>query len=155
MVDRKRVDAVEELVDDALRTRGHVLFTVTTASMEPAIRQGDQVEVRRLGSRRLAVGDIVLFRDPALGLVVHRVLWRWWPIGALRRVYTKGDAAPRGDRGVGAAAVLGRVARVLREGKEMPMGWLGRRALALRSALGLLAHRGLRRAGMPGPGGRG
>ena len=52
MVDSKRLGAVEELVGDALRTRGHVLFTVTTASMEPTIRQGDQVEVRRLGPRR-------------------------------------------------------------------------------------------------------
>ncbi len=149
MVDSKRLGAVEELVDDALRTQGHVLFTVTTASMEPNIRQGDQVEVRLLSAGGPAVGDIVLFRDATLGLVVHRVLWRWWPMGSLRRVYTKGDAVPRGDRSLAPSGVLGRVDRVLRDGQELPTGWLQRRGLALRSVLALLKHRGLRLLGYP------
>ena len=98
MVEEKRLSAVEELVDEALRTKGSVLFTITTASMEPAIRLGDQVEVRRLGPEGPSLGDIVLFRDPVLGLVVHRVLWRWRPLGRCRKVFTKGDAAPRRGR---------------------------------------------------------
>ena len=149
MVDSKRHGAVDDLVGDALRTRGHVLFTVTTASMEPTIRQGDQVEVRRLGPRGPAVGDIVLFHDVVLGMVVHRVLWRWWPVGSLHRVYTKGDAAPRGDRSLDPASVLGRVVRVHRDGQEIPTGWLRGRALAMRSGLALLAHRALKLLGYP------
>ena len=152
MVDSKRLDAVEELVGDALLTRGHVLFTVTTASMVPTIREGDQVEVRLLPTSGPALGDIVLFRDAALGLVVHRVVWRWRPLGRVRRVYTKGDAVPRGDRSLGPDAVMGCVARVLRDGEEIPTSWFKRHWWALRSVLALVKHRALRLWRRPRPG---
>jgi hypothetical protein len=140
MADNKRLSAVEDLVDQALKRKGRVLFTITTASMEPAIAPGDQVEIRTLGSRGPCVGDIALFRDPVLGLVVHRVLWRWRPVGRATKVFTKGDAALHLDRGLGAGEILGRVERIVRGGEELASPPRSR-ALALRSALTLLANR--------------
>jgi hypothetical protein len=141
MVEDKRLGAVEELVGDALRERGSVLFTITSASMEPAIRVGDQVEVRRLGPGSPSVGDIVLFRDARLGMVVHRVLWRWGPLGRPARVYTKGDAVPRRDPPLRGEDIMGRVERILRRGEEVPGATAWRRMLALRSTAALVFHR--------------
>jgi len=144
MVDDKRLNTVEDLVDEALRRKGHVLFTITTASMEPAIALGDQVEVRTLGSRGPGMGDVVLFRDPVLGLLVHRVLWHWRSPGRATKVFTKGDAALRRDRALGAAEILGRVERVVRGGEPLASP-RGGRILALRSVMGLVTNRMLGR----------
>jgi signal peptidase I len=46
---------------------------VEGASMEPGLQQGDLVLIR--GGREPGVGDVVLYRDPALGVrVLHRVV---------------------------------------------------------------------------------
>lgn len=148
MVDDKRLSAVEQLVDQALERKGRVLFTITTASMEPAIALGDQVEVRTLGSRGPGMGDIVLFRDPVLGLLVHRVLWRWWSPGRATKLFTKGDAALRRDRALTAAEILGRVERIVRGGEELAAAPRSR-ILALRSAMALMANRLLGRGRDP------
>ena len=140
MVDDKRLSAVDQLVDEALQRKGRVLFTITTASMEPAIALGDQVEVRTLGPRGPGMGDIVLFRDPVLGLLVHRVLWRWRSLGRATKMFTKGDAALRRDRTLTAAEILGRVERIVREGEELAAAPRSR-ILALRSAMALVANR--------------
>jgi hypothetical protein len=140
MAENKRLSAVEDLVDEALQRKGSVLFTITTTSMEPAVVPGDQVEVRTLGPERLCVGDIVLFRDAVLGLVVHRVLWRWRPVGRATGVFTKGDAALRGDRSLGVGDILGRVERIVRGGEELAAPPRSR-VLALRSAIGLVANK--------------
>jgi signal peptidase I len=47
-----------------LARRWFVVVTVTGASMEPALRPGDRVLVRRCGARPLQVGAIVMFREP-------------------------------------------------------------------------------------------
>jgi hypothetical protein len=148
MAENKRLSAVEHMVDETLERKGRVLFTITTASMEPAIALGDQVEVRTLGSRELCVGDIVLFRDPILGLLVHRVLWRWRPLGRASKVITKGDAALRQDRGLKAQEILGRVERILRAEKELAFSPRSR-TLALRSAMALVVNRLLGRGRGP------
>lgn len=139
MAENKRFRAVKCLVDEALLRKGRVLFTITTSSMEPAIALGDQVEVRTLGAKEPGVGDIVLFRHPVLGLVVHRILWRWRPLGRAVKVYTKGDASLRRDRGLAAGEILGRVERILRRGAEVASSPRSR-MLALRSAVSLAAH---------------
>jgi signal peptidase I len=47
-----------------LARRRFVVVTVAGASMEPALRPGDRVLVRRRGSDPLRVGAIVVFREP-------------------------------------------------------------------------------------------
>ncbi|MGD8374967.1 MAG: S24/S26 family peptidase [Acidobacteriota bacterium] len=102
-----------DLVGEALLQRGMVRFEVTSSSMEPGIRVGDRVEVR---ARPPGIGEVALYRDPVLGHVVHRVLWRWPLVGTLRWAYTKGDAIPHRDRRIGGDQLLGTVVRVLRTG---------------------------------------
>lgn len=50
-----------------LARRRFVVVTVAGASMEPALRPGDRVLVRRRGPGPLQVGAIVVFREPDNG----------------------------------------------------------------------------------------
>jgi signal peptidase I len=52
-----------------LARRRFVVVTVVGASMEPALRHGDRVLVRRRGPGALEVGAIVVFREPDDDLV--------------------------------------------------------------------------------------
>ena len=144
---------ITDLVGEVLLQRGRVCFTVTSSSMEPGIRVGDRVEVRQLAAGQPALGDVVLYRDPVLGHVLHRVLWRWPLWGVARSVYTKGDAGPYRDRRVDGGQVLGTVERVLRCGGDAEAGGLARRRRLLRSAGAMVLHRlgrdGGRAAGRP------
>jgi signal peptidase I len=47
-----------------LARRRFVVVTVVGASMEPTLRPGDQVLVRRQGSDKLGVGVLVVFQEP-------------------------------------------------------------------------------------------
>lgn len=56
-----------------LARRRFVVVTVAGTSMEPTLRPGDRVLVRRRGRVPLQVGDIVLFRDPDGQQAIKRV----------------------------------------------------------------------------------
>ena len=142
MSDSGRRRLVVDLVGEVLLQRGSVCFTVTSASMEPVIRVGDRVEVRRLIAGGPTLGEVVLYRDPVLGHVIHRVLWRWPLRGAPRSVYTKGDAIPHRDPRVDGDQVLGTVVRVMRQGgTDAEAGGLARWGRLLRSLGGMARHR--------------
>ena len=99
-------------------------FEARGASMHPVIRDGDIVTVRPLaGGTR--TGDVVAFVHPETGGVrLHRV------VGAGETGYLlKGDNALCGDGAVARDALLGRVARIEREGRTVLLG------PALRSSL--------------------
>jgi phage repressor protein C with HTH and peptisase S24 domain len=99
-------------------------FEARGASMHPVIRDGDIVTVRPLaGGTR--TGDVVAFVHPVTGGVrIHRV------VGAGETGYLlKGDNALCEDGAVARDALLGRVARIEREGRTVLLG------PALRSSL--------------------
>lgn len=127
-----------DLVGEVLLQRGMVRFEVTSSSMEPGIQVGDQVEVK---ARPPGIGEVALYRDPVLGHVVHRVLWRWPLVGTPRWAYTKGDAIPHRDRRIGGDQLLGTVVRVLRPGAGARArrwgAWLASTAGLVRYRLGL------------------
>ena len=132
---------IGDLVSEVLSGRGRVCFTVTSSSMEPFIRVEDRVDVRRLGRRRPALGEVVLLRDPSLGHVVHRIIWRWPLWGVPRRIYTKGDAVPYRDPSVPLERILGRVVQVLRGERALGEGRLSRWARLFRSTAALVERR--------------
>jgi signal peptidase I len=72
---------------------GYRAFTIRSGSMVPTIGVGDVVVDRTVSPLSVRPGQIVTFRDPALGqqLVTHRVL-SVHRSGELVRFVTKGDA---------------------------------------------------------------
>lgn len=128
--------AVDAMARELLGRGEPIRFVARGASMRPFVRDGDRVTVGPLdGPPR--PGDVVLVAaGPALGLV-HRVLWR----ARDGRVYTKGDALPRGDGWHPPTAVLGRVTAVERGGRPVPL----RRRRALLASLARLAAVSLQR----------
>lgn len=93
---------------------------VTGASMYPALRTGDLVLVDR--DEPVRVRDIVLFRLPGHGSVLHRVVGTVGA-GALR---TKGDANPVADlEPVPTSATVGPVRAVIPVGAAI--AWWRRR----------------------------
>jgi signal peptidase I len=111
-------EAVDEMAHELLARGSTVTFVARGASMRPFLRDGDRVTLAPLRGRP-RLGDVVLTRGASLG-VVHRVV-------ALRggRVLTKGDALPRSDGWRSLGDVLGRVERVERAGRAVPLRrWL-------------------------------
>jgi hypothetical protein len=137
---------------------GHDLrFRARGSSMLPLLRDGDILDVQPIGETpSIRSGEIVLYRSPGRGIVVHRV------VGILRQgqediLLVKGDAAHAPEPQVPASDVLGRVVSTERSGRRCQAGsWAARRSAPLfvrayrlrRCVYGVLngAWRGLRRA---------
>lgn len=141
MADALHRGVIIDLVGEVLHRKGNVHFTVTSPSMEPAIQVGDQAEVGRVPDRGPRLGEVILYHEPVLGHIVHRVVWRWPLRGDARLVYTKGDAAAHRDAAVPRERVLGRVVRVLRGGESLDQDRSPRWRPLLRSVLGMVWHR--------------
>lgn len=116
----RTADALRAFLED-----GDVTVTVKGLSMSPAFAPGQRVTVSR--RRFLLPGDVAVFTLDGQ-LVVHRVLG----IHPFRgRLLAQGDAAPRADRLVPLADVLGAVrtpvplrtrARALARGLRLALG---------------------------------
>lgn len=88
-------------------------------SMAPFVRDGDVITVSPLQQALPRVGEVVAFVRPGAGrLVVHRVVARRG-----RGLLIRGDSVPEcADGTIAPEAVLGRVTRVERDGRDV---WLG------------------------------
>lgn len=108
----------EELAVQLLEA-GHALrFRARGSSMYPLVRDGDILEVCPVRHAVIDVGDVVLYRSPHSGIVVHRVV-------DMRRhdengiLLLKGDSARTTDPQVQESQVLGRVVSIERRGRRM------------------------------------
>ena len=94
-----------------LLSAGHTArFRAAGDSMYPAIRGGDYLYIVPSVVSELRRGDVVLAATDR-GLTAHRIVCIRGRDGSLR-ITTRGDNSLRNDRPVGAADILGRVARV-------------------------------------------
>jgi signal peptidase I len=94
-----------------LLSAGHTArFLASGDSMYPAIRGGDYLHVVPCRVSELRRGDVVLAATDR-GLTAHRIVRISERDGTLQ-IIMRGDNSLRSDRPVGAADVLGRVARV-------------------------------------------
>jgi len=86
-------------------------------SMNPLMWPGDTLLVVPCDPQTIYPGDVVLFRDPHRGQVVHRVM----AINS-QGVITKGDNMPDvDDRILAPQEILGRVTAVQRQGLTLPV----------------------------------
>lgn len=92
-----------KLLEAMLRQKGRAEITVTGVSMEPALREGDRIEVRRGGD--YAPGDTLVYPYKGGELLVHRLLKKEG------RCFCKGDNAFRLED-VEPEQIFGRVAAV-------------------------------------------
>lgn len=123
------------LLEDVLSAGTEVKVQVSGRSMAPAIRDGDVVVIRKIRSRQLRPGDLILFKSSLGALVLHRIL-KLGTIGGTAAFHTKGDGQHAYDGWVSRAGVLGRVVRIE---KKTPSGAF--RELDMDRRLWVLANR--------------
>ncbi|HWH33104.1 MAG TPA: signal peptidase I [Egibacteraceae bacterium] len=129
-------------------------YLVTSGSMAPAMRPGDVIVVEpAVPGKPYDVPTIITFRDPARGLVTHRVVAAEQAPNGEVRYTTKGDANPDAESGtVGQSELVGSVRYVVRDvgmplhwaqhGRWGPFGaWAAGTLLAISLAVGLLRPR--------------
>ena len=105
------MDATAMIVD--LLAQGHaVQFRARGDSMHPVIREDDLLHVEPVESPRIVCGDVVLTLA-GRGLTAHRVIARNGTT-----LVTRGDNAPAADDPIDESQVLGKVAYVLRNGRQ-------------------------------------
>jgi len=118
-------------------------LTVASGSMEPLISAGDRVHARAYaGEQRPRIGDVVLLHGEQ-GWVVHRI------IGRIRRggevfYRQKGDAGRRSSV-VPASAVVARIIRVEKDGREIEL--VGRNQRSRLAGMGFALLDGVMRRG--------
>lgn len=100
-----------DLATDIARASGKVELQVRGVSMVPALWPGDFVTVRRCCPHELAPNSIIVFRQDQQ-LVVHRLIHR-----AGSEIVTRGDARPQVDEAIESSQIVGRVERVMRNGR--------------------------------------
>lgn len=102
-----------ELAAEVIRSFGELRLRVTGSSMLPAIRPDDVLLIRRCCIEEAGPGDIVLtIRQRRL--FAHRVISR-----SAAQLATQGDGVAEPDLPVAANELLGKVVRVMRQGKTI------------------------------------
>jgi signal peptidase I len=109
--------ARQDLTIEALRKSGAVSIYVMGTSMLPTIWPGDLLRIDRTDTAQITPGDVVLFQREGR-FFVHRVQ----KICALSdSIRTRGDAMPQADSPFAGSQLLGRVTKVTRAGRDIPL----------------------------------
>lgn len=95
-----------ELIMRALKNQKRVKLPFRGQSMEPSIKDGEEVFFEKVTADQIQIGDIILFYKAGT-LIGHRVLWKV----RLKKLYflTKGDNSIFADRPINAESVYARV----------------------------------------------
>lgn len=119
--------------DDKLPTvLGYGNVVVISGSMEPEIKVGDMLIVKRQDTREYQVGDIITYRQEN-SLVTHRIISIDESIEAevgVRLVTTQGDANNAADNPISSEQIEGKVVRVIPRAGDV--------ILAMKSPFGML-----------------
>jgi len=106
----KYAKAVNSIVKGILQEGGEVRFTVTSRSMEPTMKAGDAVFIKKVPTEDLQEGDIIAFQADDVTFT-HRIVEKREIDGNIGFV-TKGDNVERADFPIRAEQVLGKVVRI-------------------------------------------
>ena len=109
--------ALMPLIRETLAQGRTATIRIKGISMQPFLFDGrDSVELAALGDHRIRVGDLLLFERADHSFALHRVC-RVYPNDTFDIV---GDNQQLCDLGIPREAVIARVPRVWRDGKEIP-----------------------------------
>lgn len=103
------------LAGEVLRSCGTLRLRVNGASMMPSVWPGDALLIERRIFEAIATGDVVLFEREGR-LVAHRVIATAGE-SENRKWTTQGDGMPTADAPVSVSEMLGKVARIERDGR--------------------------------------
>jgi len=113
-----------QLAIDVLKKNAEVIIEARGVSMEPTIKNGDQLKIEPLKNKELMKGDILFYTRADGKCVLHRLVEkRQDPLklnGELL-LLTKGDAGLDKEEEVSLKRVLGRVIYAEREGKPFSL----------------------------------
>lgn len=96
-----------EIVRRSLDEGQQPYFQITSDSMSPLIRKGDDVQISHQGVDQMTVGDIVVVADDT-GLLTHR-LWLVYSIHGIPHVLLRGDRLQAYDLPYQASQIIGQV----------------------------------------------
>ncbi len=105
------------LFEDVLRRGSFLRLKVYGGSMEPFLRGGEVLTVRKVPYHFLKRGDLILFRNSHGNAVIHRIIRK----RKCGMVQTKGDAAISLDKPVREDEVLGKVCGIERASSHISM----------------------------------
>jgi hypothetical protein len=108
----------DDVCEGLLREGQAVRFRAAGLSMEPAIRDGDDLTVAPVAIESVRRGDVLLYRAGGR-LTAHRVIGRVEGRQGVLRV--RGDAPSWEEERVPRRDVLGRVVAVERRGQPVPL----------------------------------
>jgi len=115
------------LLSFALKTP-YPMASITSSSMWPALKRGDLVFIKGVGSRgNIEVGDVIVYNN-SLGFTIHRVVEL-----NQETLITKGDANNTPDAPVKYGEVIGRAVKWGEEPFRIP--WLGHISILLNKNL--------------------
>lgn len=123
-----------ELAEEVVRKFGWVRLRVTGTSMMPCVLPGDLVTVNRATINEISSGEIVLFKRPD-GFGLHRVVAKL-AVSSTFALLTHGDRLQYNDPVISSEALLGRVERIERNGRQFPTA--ARRGFLMGLVAGLL-----------------
>ncbi len=105
------------IIEEKLKNGGEVKFMPKGVSMLPLIRQGFDSVIIRTKEKPLGRGDIIFYRRPDGQFVIHRI------VGKNKKGYILcGDNQFKKEYGVEESWIIGVVARVRRDNRDIPCG---------------------------------
>jgi hypothetical protein len=120
-----------ESVADKVRIGGSATIRVVARSMQPWVRPGDQVFIRRYDFSQIIPGDIILY-ERANRLFIHRVIRRVTRPnleGNASFLVVKSDPLDRSDEPVSPKEFLGRAIRIHRGRRHIDLESFSQTAL--------------------------
>ena len=106
----EKTNEYNQALDDSIRQHlskeKSVLMSVSSCSMRPVFKEGDQIEVRKVNINDIVVGDVIVF-SRNLRIFTHRVVKLVVGANAGIRLRTKGDMTLMFDRCVKLEELMG------------------------------------------------
>lgn len=123
-----------ELLQQGMEAGKLPYVTVTSNSMAPLLKAGDQVALQRVPAESLRPGDIIMVQTTA-DLMTHR-FWQQWQQNGQHYLLTRGDRLMQFDSPWPVARLIGRVVARRRGQRRLeldsgPGNWLNRRLMGI------------------------
>lgn len=110
------IQLVADMLRQSLADGQRPFLTISSDSMTPLLRTGDQVGLEAVASNQLQIGDIITLEQGD-----HLLTHRFWGLDGNGRLQTRGDRPLTFDPPAATNQLLGRVVARRRAGKELAL----------------------------------